>query len=58
MLQEWISVYQLMFGVDDEHSIPPPTSLHLSKMSEGGLVTTDTCNAARKISRLLVKEVK
>ena len=50
MLQGWISMHQLMFGIDDEHSIPPSTYLNLSKMFDGGLVTTYTCNSARKIS--------
>ena len=57
MLQGWISMHQSMFGIDDEHSIPPYI-LKLIKMSKGGLVTTDTCNSARKISRLIVREVK
>ena len=51
-------MHQSMFGVDDEHSIPLSTSLNLSKMSKGGLVTTDTCNSAQKISRLIVHKVK
>ena len=58
MLQGWISKHQSMFGVDDAYFILLPTSLDLSKMSEGGLVTTDTCNTTRKISRLLFVEVR
>ena len=43
-----------MFGQD--HSIPLGSEIHLSKL-EGGLVTTDTCNAARLLGRLLVDAV-
>ena len=53
-LDEWTVVHEKMFGKD--HSIPPGSEIHLSKL-EGGLVTTDTCNAARLLGRLLVDAV-
>ena len=48
----------LMFGIHDQHSIPSANSLQLSKFADGGLITTDICNTARKITGLLVQEVK
>ena len=53
-LDEWTVVHENMFGQD--HSIPQGSEIHLSKL-EGGLITTDTCNAARLLGRLLVDVV-
>ena len=53
-LDEWTIVHENMFGQD--HSIPPGSEIHLSKL-EGGLVTTDTCNVACLLGRLLVDVV-
>ena len=50
-IDEWTVVHENMFGQD--HSIPQGSEIHLSKL-EGGLITTDTCNAARLLGRLLV----
>ncbi len=43
-----------MFGAD--HSIPPGSEIHLSKL-EGGLITTNMCNAARLLGQLMVDAV-
>ena len=36
--------------------IPLPNDITLSKLGDGGAVITDTCNAARKLRRILVDE--
>ena len=51
-------MHSTLFGEGDHHIIPPPNSLDLSKLVMRGVITTDTCNKARKISRLLCAEVK
>ncbi len=53
-LDEWIVVHEKMFGTN--HNIPPGSEIHLSKL-EGGLINTDTCNAARFLGQLLVDAV-
>ena len=53
-LDEWRVVHERMF--DTNHSIPPGSEIHLSKL-EGGLINTDTCNAARLLGQLLVDAV-
>ena len=58
LLDKWIGMHCTLFGEDYPHSIPPGTSLHLSKLATGGVITTDTCNTARKISRLLCDVIK
>ena len=37
--------------------IPQPGSINIDKIGEGGTITTDTCNAAQKIFRLLVEHI-
>ena len=44
-----------MFGLD--HDIPSPAEMHVSKL-EGGVVNTNTCNAARRISLLLSESIE
>ena len=38
--------------------IPQTNELTISKLANGGWVMTDTCNAARKYCRLIVKSIK
>ena len=40
------------------HDIPVPDEINIGKLSKGGAVTSDTCNAARKTRQLLVNEIK
>ncbi len=47
-------VHESMCGAD--HSIPSGAEIHLLKL-EGGLITTDTCNAARLLGQLMVDAV-
>ena len=37
--------------------IPQPDSINIDKLGEGGTITTDTCNAAQKVCRLLVEHI-
>ena len=37
--------------------IPQPDSINIDKLGEGGTITTDTCNAAQKVFRLLVDQI-
>jgi len=43
-----------IFG--DEHDIPSPMEMHMSKL-EGAMVTADTCNGARRTSSLIAGEI-
>ncbi len=54
-LDHWTIVHEKMFGPN--HSIPPGSEIHLSKI-EGGLITTNTCNSARLLGRLVVDAVE
>ena len=44
-----------MFGND--HDIPSANKIHLSKLNQG-VITTDTCNSAQLISRLLADAIR
>ena len=37
--------------------ITQPDSINIDKLGEGGTITTDTCNAAQKVRRLLVEHI-
>ena len=37
--------------------IPDPGSINIDKLGDGGTITTDTCNAAKKVRRLLVEYI-
>ena len=37
--------------------IPYPDNIVINKLGDGGTITTDTCNTARKIRRILVKAI-
>ena len=37
--------------------IPKPDSIDIDKLDNGGTITTDTCNAAQKVRRLLVEHI-
>ena len=50
LLDQWIVVHETMF--DTNHDIPSANAIHLSKL-RNGVVTTDTCNAARLLSSLI-----
>lgn len=44
-----------MFG--SNHDIPSAAEMHISKL-EGGVINTDTCNAARLTSKLLAEAIE
>ena len=37
------------------HSIPLPVQIDIQKLGHGGVITTDTCNQAQKVRRILCK---
>jgi hypothetical protein len=53
-LDRWRTVHEEMFG--QNHDIPPGTSIDMAKL-EGGMITTDTCNGAHLLSKLLSEEI-
>ena len=36
---------------------PDPDSINIDKLGDGGTITTNTCNAAQKVRRLLVEYI-
>ena len=57
LLTQWKDMYYVaLYGEDDtDCDIPPAEALCITKMADHGTITTDTCNAARKLARLLRK---
>ncbi len=51
LLDKWKQVHEELFGND--HDIPDSSELNVTKLANHGVITTDTCNSARKLSRLL-----
>ena len=49
-------MHELLFG-DDDHGIPSANAVHLSKLN-WGLITADTCNSARLLSKMLAEKVE
>ena len=39
------------------HSIPLPAQIDIQKLGHGGVITTDTCNQAQKVRRILCEIV-
>ena len=56
LLTGWQSECKKMFP-EYEHTIPNAAKISISKLHNGGVVTTDTCNAARKVARSLVNNI-
>ena len=56
-LKRWAEVIEKMYP-DYDHDIPVANQLNIGKLGNGGAVTSDTCNAARKTRRLLVTHIK
>ena len=57
LLEKWRKRHSAMFGLMDNQDIPLANSIRMSKLAEGGVVTTDTCSPAKKVSRLLLAEI-
>ena len=47
LLDKWRECHSVMFGPMDDHNIPSADSTQMSKLAEGGVITTDTCTPAR-----------
>ena len=44
-------------GLSDK-LVPSPMGIDLNKLKKGGVITTDTCNTAQKVRRVLVQTIK
>ena len=55
LLDNWIAVHEAKVGTD--HDIPTSTQMRLSKLGKGGVVMSDNCNQARKVTKLLVDHI-
>ena len=53
-LDQWRAVHEDMFG--QTHDIPHGSSIDIVKF-EGRMITTDTCNGAHLLSKLLAEEI-
>jgi hypothetical protein len=42
---------------DYSHNIPSPNKIDIQKLGHGGCITTDTCNQAQKVRRLLCEHI-
>ena len=42
---------------DSVESIPTPDGIDVNKLGDGGVVMTDTCNAAQKIRCILLEHI-
>ena len=56
LLQEWRTVHEAKFGVNS-HNIPEEYKLHIAKLDKA-VINSDTCNAARKCTALIIEEVE
>ena len=56
-LDWWATVIQEVHPTY-KHDIPPGTSINIGKLSDGGALTSDTCNFSRKPRRFLVEYIK
>ena len=56
LLDKWKKFHEDQFG-PYTHNIPDSLELCLTKMRHGGIMITNACNSARKLSYLLVEEV-
>ena len=56
-LDRWATVIQEIHPTY-KHDIPPATVMNIGKLSDGGALTSDTCNSARKTRRFLVDCIK
>ena len=57
LLSDWKAIPERMFP-NRQHDIPAGSQLSIGKLSEYGLVTTDTCNSAQKLNRLLCEKIE
>ena len=55
-LKRWADVCETKYP-SYEHDIPKDICMNIGKLSRGGLITSDTCNAARKTRRIIVSKI-
>ena len=56
-LKRWKEVIEAKFP-SFKHDISTDKEVNIGKLGDGGAVTTDTCNSAKKTRRLLVNVIK
>ena len=56
LLTDWKEIHERMFP-GDEHNIPNARDISITKLHNGGVVTTDTCNSARSLATKLVRTI-
>eukprot|EP00986_Skeletonema_menzelii_P009655 scaffold4425_cov91-Skeletonema_menzelii.AAC.1 len=56
LLTKWKKKHEELFP-GDAHDIPDAASFNLSKLDDGGIVSTDTCPAAQLLNKSLVDEI-
>jgi hypothetical protein len=44
-------------GPEKLHLVPSPAGIDTSKLGNGGVIMTDTCNTAQKVRRILVDRI-
>ena len=49
-------MHELLYG--NNHDIPLAEALTLTKLANHGVITTNTCNGARKTAQLLIEAVR
>ena len=54
LMNDWKLLHEKIFP-NRQHDIPAGLQLSIGKLSDYGLVTTDTCNSSQKLNRLLWK---
>ena len=57
MLNKWRAKHESMFP-GDKHGIPDWNELTLTKLSNAGVITTVTCNTARKTTTNVIHEIQ
>ena len=55
-LQRWSEVLEHLHS-SYRHNIQYPRSMNIGKFGSGGALTSDTCNEARKMRRIIVQQV-
>ena len=55
LLTAWANIHEEYFG--NTHDIPHAKDLSVAKLSDHGVITTDTCNAAKSINRKIGEQI-
>ena len=57
LMNDWKLLHEKIFP-NRQHNIPAGLQLSIGKLSDYCMVTTDTCNSAQKLNRLLCKKIE